>query len=85
MIKYGKKLINNCNYYILSYFILAKFIVSAACLQTSKGFCCSTNHLSGGGVNVNHNATHSPSLAGKNKTENDSRLLKNNKGNCDDE
>ena len=85
MIKYGKKLINNCNYYILSYFFIAKFIVSAACLQTSNGFCYSVNHLSGEGVNVNHNATHSPSLAGKNKTENDSRLLKNNKENCDDE
>ena len=26
---------------------------------------CSVNHLSGGGVNANHNATHSPSLAPK--------------------
>ena len=30
-------------------------------------------------------AAHSSSLAGKNKTENDSRLLKNSRGNCDDE
>ena len=30
-------------------------------------------------------ATHSPSLARKNKTENDSRLLKNSEGNRDDE
>ena len=37
----------------------------AACLQTSNGFFCSVNHLSGGGVNANHNATHSPSLARK--------------------
>ena len=48
-------------------------------------FFCSLNLLSGGGVNVNHNATHSPSLARKNKTENDSRLLKNSEGNRDDE
>ena len=27
-------------------------------LQTSNGFFCSVNHLSGGGVNTNHNATH---------------------------
>ena len=39
----------------------------------------------GGGVNANHNAKHSPSLACKNKTENDSRLLKNSEGNRDDE
>ena len=37
------------------------------------------------GVNANHNAKHSPSLACKNKTENDSRLLKNSEGNRDDE
>ena len=30
-------------------------------------------------------ATHLSSLACKNKTENDSRLLKNSEGNCDDE
>ena len=50
------------------------------------GFFCFVNHLRGGGVNANDNATHSPSLARKNKTENDSRLLKyNNLGNRDDE
>ena len=59
--------------------------VALRCLQTSNGFFCSVNHLSGGGVNANHNATHSPSLARKNKTENDSRLLKNSEGNRDDE
>ena len=57
----------------------------AARVQTSNGFFCSVNHLSGGGVYANHNATHSPSLARKNKTENDSRLLKNSEGNRDDE
>ena len=109
----------------------------AASLQTSNGFFCSVNHLSGGGVNANHNAKyspqprsqsssaisdvkspvklvgkirlspialgskpplvtriartglgtrlHSPILACKNKTENDSRLLKNSEGNRDDE
>ena len=41
--------------------------------------------MSGGGVNANHDATHSPSLALKNETENDSRLLKNSEGNRDDE
>ena len=45
----------------------------AARFQTSNGFFCSVNHLSGGEVNVNHSATHLPSLARKNKTENDSR------------
>ena len=30
---------------------------------------CSINHLSGVRVNVNHNATHLPSLAHKNKTD----------------
>ena len=29
---------------------------------------------------LNHNATHSPSLARKNKTENDSRLIRNSEG-----
>ena len=28
---------------------------------------CTVNHLSGGGVNANHNATHSPSLARQKK------------------
>ena len=41
--------------------------------------------LEWGGVNANHNATHSLSLAGKNKTANDFRLLKNSEGNRDDE
>ena len=58
---------------------IAKFVVF------SKGFFCSVNHLSGGGVNANRDATHSPSLALKNKTENDSRLLKNSEGNRDNE
>ena len=57
----------------------------AARLQTSNGFFGSLNHLSGGGVNTNHNATRSPSLARKNKTQHDSRLLKNSEGNRDDE
>ena len=39
----------------------------------------------GGGVNANHNATHSLSLACKNKTENDPKLLKNREGNRDHE
>ena len=52
-----------------------------ACLQTSSGFFCSINHLSGGGVNANHNAMHSPSLAFKNVIENDPKLLKISEGN----
>ena len=52
-------------------------------LQTLNVFFCSVNHLSGGGVNANHNAKQSPSLACINKT--DSRLLKNSEGNRDDE
>ena len=39
----------------------------------------------GSGVNTNHNDTHLPSSARKNKIENDPKLLKNSKGNCDDE
>ena len=42
---------------------IAKFVVSRCALQTSNGFFCSVNHLSGDEVSVNHNATHSPSLA----------------------
>ena len=53
-------------------------------LQTSNGFFCSVNHLSGGGVNANHKATHSPSLVSKNKIENDPKLLKNSERNCND-
>ena len=41
--------------------------------------------MSGGGVNGNHNAAHSPSLALKNKIESDPKLLKNSEGNRDDE
>ena len=58
----------------------------AACLQTSNGFFCSVNHLSGGGVHdANHNTTHSPSLARKNKIENDPKLRKNSERNRDDD
>ena len=63
---------------------LGSYEIRAARLQTSNGFFCSVNHLRGGGVYANHNATHSPGLARKNKTENDSRLLKNSEGNRDD-
>ena len=44
------------------------------------GFFCSVNHLSEGGVNANHNVTCSPSLA-----EDNTRLLMNSEGDCDDE
>ena len=49
-----------------------KFVVSRCVLcklRRDLGFFCSVNHLSGGGVNANHNATHLPSLARKYKTD----------------
>ena len=39
----------------------------------------------GGGVNANHSATHSPSLARKNEIDNDPKLLKNSEGKREDE
>ena len=66
-------------------FVIAKFVVSRCVLKTSNGLFCSVNHLIGGGVNANHNATHSPSLVRKNKIENDPKLLKNSEGNRDEE
>ena len=60
-----------------------KFVVScwAYCnLRRDFGFFCSINQFSEGGVKANHNVMSSPSLA-----ENDSRLLKNSKGNRDGE
>ena len=39
--------------------------------------------FSGGEVNVNHNATRSPSFASRNGTDNNSRLLKKSEGNRD--
>ena len=62
--------------------IIAKFIVLRCAFAN---FECvfllrqSFDLMSGGIVNANHNATHSLSLACKNNTENDSRLLKNRK------
>ena len=64
---------------------IAKFVVSRCAFANFEWVLFSVNHLSGGGVNANHDATHSPSLALKNKTENDSRLFKNSEGNRDDE
>ena len=69
-------------FFLLPEFLWPNSLYRAARLQTLNGFFCSVNHLSGGGVNANHD---SPSLAYKNKTENDSRLLKNSEGNRDDE
>ena len=69
----------------LSLQIRAKFIVSRCVFANCQWFSCSVKHLSGGGVNANHNTTHSPSLAHKNKIENDPKLLKNSEGNRDDE
>ena len=61
----------------------AKLVVSccAFCkLQWDFGFFCSINHFIEGGVYVNHSVMCLSSLA-----ENDSRLLKNSKGNRDGE
>ena len=41
--------------------------------------------MSGGGFNANHNAMQLPSLARKNKIENDPNLLKNSEQNDNDE
>ena len=51
--------------FLLLHHLWPNLLYRAACLQISNGFFCSVNHLSGGGVNANHNATHSPSLARK--------------------
>ena len=72
-------------FFILSFTLHNFFLYRAASLQTSNGFFCSVNYLSGGGVNANHNGKHPPILACRNKTENDSRLLKNSEENGDDE
>ena len=66
-------------------FFFGSLIVSRCEFANFEWFFCSVNHLSGGGVNASHNAKHSPILACRNKTENDSRLLKNSEGNRDDE
>ena len=66
-------------------FVIAKFVVSRCVFENFNGLFCSVNHLIGGGVNANHNATHSPSLVRKNKIENDPKLLKNSEGNRDEE
>ena len=61
--------------------LIAKFVVSHypfANFELVFLFCQS---FEWGGVNANHNAQLGP----QNKTEDDSRLLKNSKGNCDDE
>ena len=62
---------------------MIKFVVSHCAyfkLRRDFGFFCSVNHVSKGRVKANHNVACSPSLA-----ENDSRLLKNSKGNRDGE
>ena len=62
---------------------IAKFVVShcALCkLQWNFGFSGSINHFSEGGVYANHSVMCLSNLA-----ENDSRLLKNSKGNREDE
>ena len=62
--------------------IIAKFVVSCCAFANFEWvflFRQSFDLMSVGIVITNHNATHSLSLARKNNTENDSRLLKNRK------
>ena len=56
----------------------AHFTTSSAQCQVNRNV---GDYKDMGQVNANYNAMHSPSLACKNKTENDSRLLKNSEGN----
>ena len=59
--------------------LTAKFVVSCCAYRKVRrdfGFFSSVNHLGEGGVNANQTVTCLPSLA-----ENDSRLLRNSKGN----
>ena len=72
------------SFLLLLYKIIAKFIVSR-CVFSKLWMGFSVLSIIWVGVNANHNAMHSPSLAGKNKIENDPKLLKNSEGNRDDE
>ena len=65
--------------------LIAKFVVSRCPFANFVWVFLFRQSFEWGGVNANHNATHSLSLAGKNKTENYSRLLKNSEGNRDHE
>ena len=72
------------SFLLLLYKIIAKFIVSR-CVFAKLWMSFSVPSIILVGVNANHNATHSPSLARKNEIENDPKLLKNSEGNRDDE
>ena len=74
-----------CNVYNLQSCIIVKFVESRYAFANFEWVFLFRYSLEWGGVNANHNATHSLSLAGKNKTENDFRLLKNSDGLRDDE
>ena len=63
-----------------TYFMLPVNRAARISSYCKRGFFCSVNHFSEGGVNANHNVMCSPSL-----TENDSSLLKNSVGNFDGE
>ena len=65
--------------------LVAKFLVSRCKFANFEWVFLFRQSFEWGRSYANHNATHSPSLARKNKTENDSRLLKNSEGNRDDE
>ena len=65
--------------------IIAKFVVLCCAFANFKWVFLFRQSFELGGVNANHNSTHSLGLASKNKTENDFRLLKNSEANRDDE
>ena len=76
--------INSSQMRLMSNLIFKTKLVVSRCafckLQWDFGFFCSINHFIEGGVYVNHSVMCLSSLA-----ENDSRLLKNSKGNRDGE
>ena len=80
--KYRKKVFY-CFYLKINYSQIHCIALRVCKLWT--GFSVPSVIWVGGGVNANHSATHSPSLAGKNEIDNDPKLLKNSDRNRDDE
>ena len=68
--------------------VVAKFVPVSRCafFENCEGLLgsCSVNHFFSGGVVIaNHNATRLPIFARRNRTDNNSRLLKKSEGNRD--
>ena len=74
---WGRKIL--ASIFLVAWFI-AKFVVSRYAFANFEWVFPFRQSFDWSGVNANHNAKHSPSLACKHKTENDSRLLKNSEG-----